>query len=103
MEGRAVTTLVLLFLLFASFLPAAFACQGFLDSLFLAGLQIKGVPLDLLNNVFLLHFALEPPQSVLEGLALLRPNFGQLAYTPKPVRNRPSSYGRGVKHKSRAI
>ena len=79
---------LLLFLLFASFLPATFARYRFLDTLFLAGLQIKGVPLDLLNSVFLLHLALEPSQSVLEGFALLQPDFCQLAYTPKPVPER---------------
>jgi hypothetical protein len=50
-----------LFLLFPCFFPATFARQGFFHTLLLAGLQIKGVPLDLLNDVFLLHLALEAP------------------------------------------
>ena len=55
------------------------------------------MPLDLLNNVFLLHLALKPPQSVFEGFSLLQshfrqrntpPNssqFGQLSYCKIPI------------------
>ena len=35
------------------------------------------MPLDLLNNVFLLHLALKSPQSVFEGFSLLQSYFGQ--------------------------
>jgi len=35
------------------------------------------VPLDLLNNVFLLHLALKTPQSVFEGFSLLQSHFRQ--------------------------
>jgi hypothetical protein len=55
-----------LFLFFARFLAAAFAGQGFLDPLFFAGLQVKGVTLDLLDDVFLLHLALETPEGVFQ-------------------------------------
>lgn len=41
--------------------------------------------LDLLDDVFLLHLALETSESVLEGLALLKSYFRQLNYTPKLV------------------
>ena len=74
-----------LVLLFTSLLPAAFACQCFLHALLLAGLQIKGVALDLLNNVFLLHLALEAAQCIFKGLALLQSDFCQRNYTPKLV------------------
>ena len=53
-----------LFLFFARFFPAAFARQRFLGTLFLAGFQVEGVALDLLDDVFLLHLALETPQGV---------------------------------------
>src|ERR1039458_4247110 len=72
-------------LFFSSFFPAALARQGFLHALFLAGFQIKGVALDLLDNVFLLHLALEAAQCILQRLALLQSDFCQRSYTPKLV------------------
>jgi hypothetical protein len=77
----------LLVLLFPSFLPAAFARECFFHALLFAGFQIKGVALDLLNNVFLLHFALEAAQCILEGLALLQSDFCQRNNTPKLVQS----------------
>ena len=77
-------------LFFTRFLAAALTGQCFFYALLLARLQVKGVTLDLLNNVFLLHFALEATQCIFEGLALLKSYFCQLNYTPKPV-----PFGRG--------
>ena len=54
-----------LVLFFARFLASSLASERSLDTLFLAGLQVEGVALDLLDNVFLLHLALEAAQSVL--------------------------------------
>jgi hypothetical protein len=48
-----------LVLLFACFFSAALTGQRFFYALFFARLQVKGVTLDLLDNVFLLHLALE--------------------------------------------
>ena len=48
-----------LILFFTCFLARPLASQRGLHTLFLAGLQVKGVALDLLDNVFLLHLALE--------------------------------------------
>jgi hypothetical protein len=42
------------------------------------------VALDFLNNVFLLHFALEAAQSILEGFTLLQSNFRQTDTPPNP-------------------
>ena len=75
---------------FTRFLSAAFARQCFFHALLLARLQVEGVPLDLLDDVFLLHLALEATQCIFEGLALLKSYFCQLNYTPKPV-----PFGRG--------
>ena len=75
---------VALILLFARFLASTLASESSLDTLLLAGLQVKGVALDLLDNVFLLHLALKPTQSVLEGLALLKPYFCQTDTPPNP-------------------
>ena len=71
-----------LVLLFASFFPAALARQRFFHALLLAGLQVKGVALDLLDDVFLLHFALEAAQSIFEGLTLLQSDFCQTDTPP---------------------
>jgi hypothetical protein len=49
----------LLVLLFTRLLARPLASQRGLHTLFLAGLQVKGVALDLLDDVFLLHLALE--------------------------------------------
>jgi hypothetical protein len=73
-----------LVLLFARFLARSFASESGFDTLFLAGLQVKGVALNLLDNVFLLHLPLETSQSVLEGLALLKSYFCQTDTPPNP-------------------
>jgi hypothetical protein len=75
---------MLLILFFARFLASTLASESSFDSLFLAGLQVKGVALDLLDNVFLLHLTLETAQSVLEGFTLLKPNFCQTDTPPNP-------------------
>ena len=48
--------------------------------------------LDLLDDVFLLHLALEAPQRILEGLTLLKSDFCQTDNTPKLVPFGPNSY-----------
>jgi hypothetical protein len=75
-----------LILLLTRLLTGTLASQCGLHALFFARLQVKGVTLDLLNNVFLLHLALETAQSIFEGLTLLQSYFGQKRYTPKLVR-----------------
>jgi hypothetical protein len=50
---------------FATFLPGTLPCQGLLHATFRAGLQVEGVTLHFLNNVFRLNLALEPPQGIL--------------------------------------
>jgi len=48
-----------LILFFACLFSGALTSQRSFYTLFFAGLQVKGVTLDLLDNVFLLHLALE--------------------------------------------
>src|ERR1700680_3795993 len=79
-------------LLLTRLLTGTLARQCGLHALFFARLQVKGVTLDFLNNVFLLHLALETAQGVFEGLTLLQSDFGQKRYTPKLVRVGPVSY-----------
>ena len=80
-----------LVLFLARFLTSAFARQGGLHTLFLARFQVKGVTLDLLNDVFLLYLTLEAAQRVLEGFPLLKPNFRQTAH-PQTCPVGPDSY-----------
>jgi hypothetical protein len=80
-KERPFTALVLFF---ARFLASPLACESSLNTLFLAGLQIKGVALDLLDNVFLLHLALKTAQSILKGFTLLKSHFRQTDTPPNP-------------------
>jgi hypothetical protein len=73
-----------LVLLFANLLASALASESRFYALFLARFQVKGVALDLFDNVFLLHFALEAAQSVFEGFTLLQSNFRQTDTPPNP-------------------
>jgi len=73
-----------LVLFFARFLASTLACESGFNTLFLAGLQVKGVSFDLLDNVFLLHLALETSQCVLEGFTLLKPYLCQTYTPPNP-------------------
>jgi hypothetical protein len=73
-----------LILFFSCFLASTLASESCLHTLLLAGLQVKGVALDLLDNVFLLHLALEATQCVLEGLTLLKSYFCQTNTPPNP-------------------
>ena len=63
-------------------LASSLASESSFHTLLFAGLQVKGVALDLLDNVFLLHLTLKAAQSVLEGLSLLKPNFCQTDTPP---------------------
>ena len=79
-EGAAPFNASVLF--FACFLASAFTSQRSFHALFLAWLQVKGVALNLLDNVFLLHLAFEATESVLQRLALLQSNFRQTETPP---------------------
>ena len=85
-QGRPGTgdPLLLLVLLLANLFASALASECGFDAFFLAGLQVKGVALNLFDDVFLLNFPLETPQSVLEGFTLLQSNFRQTDTPPNP-------------------
>lgn len=74
-----------LVLFFACLLATAFTRQRFLHALLLARLQVEGVTLDLLDDVFLLYLTLEAAQCIFEGFSLLESDFSQTDYTPKLV------------------
>src|SRR6185437_5032052 len=61
----------------AGLLAVALAGQGLLEPHFLAGLEVKGVALDFLDDVFLLHLAFEAAQRVFQGFAFLQTDFSQ--------------------------
>jgi hypothetical protein len=58
-------------------LAVPLARQSRLYALLLARFQIKGVPFNLLNNVFLKDFTLEASQRIIQRFAVLKPDFGQ--------------------------
>ncbi len=67
----------LLVLFFTSFLTIPFARQRFFHAALLARLQVEGVTLDFLNDVFLLHLSFEAAQRVFKRLAFLYANLCQ--------------------------
>jgi len=64
-SDAAAATPWVLFNLPAILLPVSLASQRLLGPELLAWFQVKGVPLDLFNDVFLLHFPLEPAKGIL--------------------------------------
>ena len=72
-------------LFFTCLFSGALTSERRLHTFFFAGLQVEGVTLDLLNDVFLLHLALEAAESILEGFSLLKSYFCQNLYTPRLV------------------
>ena len=81
-----------LFCFFPHFFARSLASQSRFHSFLLARFQVKGVSLNFFNNIFLLHLALKPPQSVFEGFSPLAVEFLPMKYTPKPVRWDAISY-----------
>src|SRR5262249_24776908 len=57
--------------------------KRFLCPAFLTGLHVEAVLLDFLDDVFLLHLALETPQCVFQRLALLNDDFGHCVTSPQ--------------------
>jgi hypothetical protein len=65
----------------ATLLPVPFAGQRLLGPELLTRLQVEGMPLNFLDDVFLLHLPLEAAKGVFQCLALLKLNFRQTKYT----------------------
>ncbi len=65
--------------------PVPFPGQSRFDSFLLTWLQIERMPLDLFNDVFLLHFSFEAPEGIFQCFALLKSDFRQLKHTPHPI------------------
>jgi hypothetical protein len=61
----------------AHFFLGALAGQGLLHTKLFPRLQVEGVPLDFLDDIFRLHLTFKPAQRVLQRLAFLYTNFCQ--------------------------
>ena len=72
-----------LVLFLADLLSVALAGKRLFDALFLAGLQIEGVTLHFLDDVFGLDLALKAAERVFQRLAFLHTNLCQGEYTSK--------------------
>ena len=72
-----------LVLFLADLLAIPFASKRFFYALLLARFQIERMTLYFLDDVFRLHFALKPAQSIFERLAFLHSNLCQGKYTSK--------------------
>jgi hypothetical protein len=59
-------------------LAVALAGESFFCTALFPGFQVKGMPLNLFNDVFLLYFTFESPQSAFQRLAILQMDFCQL-------------------------
>ena len=72
----------LLVLLLTRLFAATLTCQSLFRALLLAWFQVKRMALHFLDDVFLLHFALETTQSVFQALTILNPYFRQTNTPP---------------------
>ena len=66
----------------ATLLPISLAGKSCLDPFFFSRLQVERMPLDLFNDVFLLHFPFEAPEGVFQCFALLESDFCQMNTPP---------------------
>jgi hypothetical protein len=72
-------------ILFAALLfPQSLSRQRLFHPGFFSRFHVKAVPLDFLNDVFLLDLALETPQRILQGFTFLNCDFCQAVFTPIP-------------------
>src|SRR5580692_309805 len=69
-------------LLLAQSLPR----KGFFGSALFAWLHVEAVLLDFLDDIFLLHLALETTQCIFQRFAFLDNDFSHFTFTPNPVR-----------------
>jgi hypothetical protein len=76
--GRLILLTPLLF-------PEALTREGFLGPTLFTGLHVVAVLLDLLDDVLRLNLALESPEGILQGFALLNYDFCHAYFTPVPL------------------
>ena len=95
--------LTLSVLLLPRLFSASLASQRFFHTFLFTRFQIKRVPFDFLDDVFLLHLAFEPAQRVFEGFSLLQSYFRQRNNTPKLALSGPDIYCKVQHTKSRGM
>jgi glucose-1-phosphate adenylyltransferase len=61
---------------------AALARERLFGAPLFAGLHVIGVPLDIFDDIFLLHFPFEAPKGALQGFAILDGDLCQARFTP---------------------
>jgi hypothetical protein len=66
----------------ATLLPISFTGEGGFNPHFFTRLQIERMALDLFNDVFLLHLALEATEGIFQRLPFLQSYFSQLDTPP---------------------
>ena len=71
-----------LFLFAPVFLAVALASQRRFHPALLTRFHIVGVPLDILDDIFLLHFPFEAAQCAFQRFAVLNDDFCQARFTP---------------------
>ena len=84
-KGGALATRPACYWLFdfpATLFPVSLPGKSSLDPFFFSWLQVERMPLDLFNDVFLLHLPLEAAEGVFQRFPLLEPYFSQLNNTP---------------------
>ena len=77
MRRSSRVSLRLLVLLATLLLTQSLPRKGFFRPALFARLHIEAMLLDLLDDIFLLHLALESPQGILQRFVLLNDNFRQ--------------------------
>src|SRR5829696_2624246 len=66
----------------ALLLTRTFTRERLLGAATITRLQVEGVLLDILDDIFLLHLPLEPAKRALDGLAILHFHFSQAVLHP---------------------
>ena len=84
--------------LFAKLFAGTLSCQGLLHPALCARLEVEGVTLHFLNNVFRLNFALEPPQGTLDRLAFLQSYFCQIISSKLVLHIKFTLFGLNILH-----
>ena len=75
--GPTVCTVNATVYLATQLLARALPCERLLCATAIARLQVEGVLLDILDDIFLLHLPLEPAKRAFDGLAILHFHFSQ--------------------------
>ncbi len=82
----------MLFGIFGALFAGALAGQSFLGAALFAGLHVVGVPLDILDDIFLLHLPFEAPERAFQSFTVLDDYFCQMRDSPLSAVETDNSY-----------